>query len=111
MSNEQDKGIIILLGLKGYNVGKEFLRKIPADKVKEVCIDMKTGLKKAVEALFPGARVVVDPFHVIADANKRIDEARRIEQELHPRKIRIPKKIFLVGRERLSEEKRRRVLY
>ena len=88
---------------------KEFLRKIPADKVKEVCIDMKTGLKKAVEALFPGARVVVDPFHVIADANKRIDEARRIEQELHPRKIRIPKKIFLVGRERLSEEKRRKV--
>ena len=37
---------------------KRFLRKIPADKVKEVCIDMKWGLRKAVEALFPRARVV-----------------------------------------------------
>ena len=88
---------------------KRFLRKIPTDKVKEVCIDMKWGLRKAVEALFPRARVVVDPFHVIADANKRMDEARRIEQEVHPRKVRIPKKIFLVGRERLSEDKRRKL--
>jgi len=74
-----------------------------------VCIDMEWGLRKAVEALFPRARVVVDPFHVIGDANKRMDEARRIEQEVHPRKTRIPKKIFLVGRERLSEDKRRKL--
>ena len=38
-----------------------------------------------------------------------MDEARRIEQEVHPRKVRIPKKIFLVGRERLSEDKRRKL--
>ena len=28
---------------------KRFLSKIPSDKVKEVCIDMKAGLKKAAE--------------------------------------------------------------
>jgi transposase len=48
---------------------KKFLSKIPEDKVKEVCIDMKEGLRKVAEGLFPLAKVVVDPFHVIADSN------------------------------------------
>jgi len=30
-----------------------------------------------VEVLFPKAKVVADPFHVIADSNKRMDEARK----------------------------------
>lgn len=34
-----------------------------------------------------------------------MDEARRIEQDVtNKRRVRIPKKIFLVGLERLSEE-------
>ncbi len=89
---------------------KKFLTRIPRDKVKEVCVDMKEGLRKAAEAVFPLARVVVDPFHVIADANKRMDEARRIEQDIHrKRRVQIPKKIFLVGREKLTDEKKQKV--
>jgi len=38
---------------------------------------MKEGLRKAVEAVFPLARVMVDLFRVIADASERMDEARR----------------------------------
>jgi transposase len=84
---------------------KEFLKKIPREKVKEVCIDMKESLRKVAEEVFPKAKVVVDPFHVIADSNRRMDEARRIEQNVRWKKrVRIPKKIFLIGRERLSEE-------
>lgn len=60
---------------------KDFLRKLPVDKVREVCIDMKEGLRRVVQEVLPKAKVVVDPFHVIADANRRLDEARRIEQE------------------------------
>ena len=53
----------------------------------------------------PLAKVVVDPFHVIADANKRINEAERIEQDVNrKRKVKIPKKISLIGKEKLSEE-------
>jgi len=86
---------------------KDFLTKIPKDKVKEVCIDMKEGLRKVAEALFPEAKVVADHFHVIADSNRRMDEARRIEQDIYQKKkVRIPKKIFLVGGEKLSEEVR-----
>jgi transposase len=84
---------------------KAFLIKIPKDKVKEVCIDMKEGLRKLAEALFPEAKVVVDPFHVVADSNRRMDEARRIEQDVQlKRKVQIPKKIFLIGGEKLSVE-------
>ena len=89
---------------------KKFLTKIPRDKVREVCIDMKDGLRKAAETIFPLAKVVVDPFHIIADSNKRMDEARRIEQGVYRRRqVQIPKKIFLVGREKLTEEKRQKV--
>ncbi len=89
---------------------KKFLSKISRDKVRGVCIDMKDGLRKAVEAVFPSAKVVVDPFHVIGDSNKRMDEARRIEQDMHRKKtVQIPKKIFLVGREKLNEERRQKV--
>ena len=53
---------------------------------------------------------MVDPFHVFADSNRRMDEARRIEQDVYrKRRVQIPKKIFLAGREKLSEEKRQRV--
>jgi transposase len=84
---------------------KGFLNKIPRDKVKEVCIDMKESLRKVVEETFPEAKVVVDPFHVIADSNRRMDEARKIEQDvLRKRKIKIPKKVFLIGGEKLSDE-------
>ena len=47
---------------------------------------------------------MVDPFHVISDSNRRMDEARRIEQDVHlKRKVKIPKKIFLIGGEKLDE--------
>jgi transposase len=89
---------------------KDFLTKIPRDKVKEVCIDMKESLRKVVETVFPEAKVVADHFHVIADSNRRMDEARRIEQDIYQKKkVRIPKKIFLVGGEKLSEEMRRKL--
>jgi len=89
---------------------KKFLSKIPKDKVREVCIDMNESLRKASEAVFPSAKVVVDPFHVIADSNRRMDEARRIEQDVHrKRKVQIPKKIFLVGREKLTGERKQKV--
>jgi transposase len=84
---------------------KGFLSKIPGGKVKEVCIDMKESLRKVAEALFPEARVVVDHFHVIAESNRKMDEARKIEQDVQrKRHIKIPKKIFLVARDRLSAD-------
>jgi len=89
---------------------KTFLKKIPQNKVKEVCIDMKESLRKVAEEVFPKAKVVVDHFHVIADSNRRMDEARKIEQDvLRKKKVKIPKKIFLIGGEKLNEEQRAKI--
>lgn len=88
---------------------KAFLSKLPRERVREVCIDMKEGLWKAAQGLFPLAKVVVDPFHIIADANRRLDEARRLEQEVRGRRVSIPKRVFLVGREKLREGHRQKV--
>jgi len=71
---------------------------------------MKESLRKAAKEVFPQAKVVVDPFHVIADSNRRMDEARRIEQDVYrKRKVKIPKRIFLIGREKLSEKGKEKV--
>jgi len=65
---------------------------------------MKESLRKAAEGLFPEAKVVVERFHVITDPSKRIEQ-----DVFRSRKVRIPRKIFLIGREKLSEEKQRKV--
>lgn len=44
---------------------------------------LKEAPSNTSEGLFPLAKVVVDPFHVTTDANKRVDEARRIEQDIY----------------------------
>ena len=49
---------------------------------------------------------MVDHFHVIADSNKKMDKARRIEQDVdRKKKVKIPKKIFLIGKEKLGQDK------
>jgi transposase len=58
------------------------LRSEVRDEIREVCIDMKEGFRKTIERCLPKARVVADPFHVIQDANSRLDEARQIEQQM-----------------------------
>ncbi len=80
-----------------------FLKNIPEEvrlKISEVCVDMKAGFIKAAEQCLPHASIVIDHFHVIQDANRRLDEARRIEQEATRKSIR--KTDFLLGAERLT---------
>lgn len=55
-------------------------------KIRWACTDMKPAFKKAVKRLLP-ATVVLDHFHVIQDANRRLDEARLLEQEMAHRQI------------------------
>jgi len=75
-----------------------FLNSIPKQQkqqVREVSIDMNRLLFRAVEKTLPQANVVVDHFHLIHDANHRLDEARKIDQE--GSKVSIPLKAFPDG--------------
>lgn len=86
---------------------RNFLLSIPEEirlKIVEVCIDMKAAFAEVVKEVLPHAKIVVDHFHVIQDANRRVDEARRIEQEAVKRIIKW--KVFAKGVERLKEEEK-----
>jgi len=62
-----------------------FLRQLP-DSVKEaideVCIDMRKSFLIAIVKELPNTRIVIDHFHVIQDANRRVQEARKIEEDV-----------------------------
>jgi len=81
----------------------EFLQKADQKRISEVCIDMKRGYLNTLERELPGVRVTVDKFHVIACANKNLDEVRSIivsQQRHHVRKI------LFKGREKLNEKEK-----
>jgi len=56
-------------------------------KVQEVAIDINEKARTVVEEVLKEAKVVVDLFHVIQDANRRLDETQRLEQQLRHREI------------------------
>lgn len=69
---------------------RAYLEGIPADiraRIVGVCIDMKMAWRKEVERCLPHAQIVVDRFHVMQDANRRVDEARRLDQQVTGRAI------------------------
>lgn len=74
-----------------------FLKQLPqevADSIDEVAVDMKKTFIKAVGEVLPKAQIVIDHFHLIQDANRRVGEARRIEQDVQEKvKGNYPKEI------------------
>jgi len=88
---------------------KAWLKAIPEEikpKIKEVCIDMKELFAAAIRQELPLSDIVLDHFHVIQDANRRLDEARRLEQEMQRRRHIGKRWWFLMGRERLDGKHR-----
>ncbi len=57
------------------------------ERIEIVAMDGFTGFKSAAAEELPGARAVMDPFHVVHLAGDALDECRRrIQQELHHRR-------------------------
>ena len=94
-----------------------FLDRIPTwakRKMDEVVIDLRAGYKRAIKKALPShVRIVADPFHVVRDANKRLDNERKVAEEIHfalkGTKIKIPKRCLMTGKERLRGKRRREV--
>lgn len=86
---------------------RQFLRNIPLTKkavIEEVCIDMDTQYLSLIREELPQARIVVDFFHVVADANYRISETRTLIQ--HAEKVTLPKRLFEKNKEHLTPNER-----
>jgi len=91
---------------------RTWIRAIPASikpRIEEVCIDLKESFLAALEQELPAADVVADHFHVIQDANRRLDENRRLEQEMQKRRWIGKRWWFLMGRERLDDKHRKQL--
>lgn len=93
----------------------KFYESIPVIKVpliKAICTDMRVtyDTARAGVARLANIPLVIDKYHLIADANKRILAEKDIVEEviLH-RKKKIPRKLLLKGKEHLSEEERHKL--
>ncbi len=92
-----------------------FYESIPSDKVqliRAICSDMRStySLARNNHPILKGIPLVIDKYHVIADANKRLTAERRIVEEVILKNKRgLPRKLLLKGREHLSEEERHKL--
>jgi len=77
------RNLITILSDDRQQTLREALRAMPEEvrrRVAAVCIDGKESFRKVVREELPQALVVADHFHLIQDANRRLDETRRLEQ-------------------------------
>ena len=83
-------------------------------KVKSATVDMTNGTINAVKEIFPNVIIVIDHYHVIQDANQRLNKARLIEQEIINQerakrglgRIEIEGKLLRKNKEHLSEKRK-----
>lgn len=98
---------------------RAFLKQLPdtvKDQIEEVAVDMRRSFIAAVTKELPNARIVLDHFHMIQDANKRVNDARKIEDDVQekikgngPRKI--PWKLLTRNREDLKGDQDKLIRY
>ena len=68
----------------------EYFSRLPdADKVLWVCSDMYRPFEKSIAQALPNARWVIDRFHLVAYANRAMDEVRKTVQKGMTKKNRI----------------------
>ncbi|RLE08326.1 ISL3 family transposase, partial [Candidatus Aerophobetes bacterium] len=49
-------------------------------KIDEVAVDLNQGYKNAIKKALPQLMVVADPFRVVRDVDKRLDDERRTRE-------------------------------
>ena len=81
---------------------EEVLANSDKQRIDEVCIDMKRGFLLAVQRELPDAIITVDKFHVIAHANKMVDEVRKV---IVGKDFKVRRALFK-GKERLHEKEK-----
>lgn len=83
-------------------------------RVKSATVDMSDKTINAIKDIFPNVIIVIDHYHVIQDANQRLNKARLIEQEIINQerakrglgRIEIEGKLLRKNKEHLSEKRR-----
>lgn len=78
---------------------ENFLKTSDKQRIAEVCIDMRRSFLNAIKKELPNAKITADKFHVIANANRTLDEIRSVVIG----KTHNAKRILMKGREKLTD--------
>jgi transposase len=84
-----------------------FLQQVPKDaqeRTTEICIDLRSSFRAAIEEGLPGVNIVADPFHVVQLAGRAVEEVRSSVLGNLGRHTPRVKKALLTPQEKLSEE-------
>jgi len=84
-----------------------FFKQIPAGArgcITEVCIDMRSSFRAAIEEAWPKVNIVADPFHVVQLAGKKLEEVRSVVLGNMGRETPRVKRALLAPKEKLREE-------
>ena len=98
---------------------RAFLKQLPEEikeSIEEVAVDMRRSFIAAVLKELPNARIVLDHFHMIQDANRRVNEARKIEDDVQEKirgngPKRIPWKLLTRNKEDLKGDQDKLIRY
>jgi len=94
---------------------KAFYDSIPIEKARlilAICTDMRPTYDTArnTHPILKKIPLVIDKYHLIADANKRVNAERLIVEEVVLKKKRqLPRKLLLKGKEHLDEKERKKL--
>ena len=105
--NLTDHRLITILPDNKQQTMRTFLKNIPEKikvQIEEVCIDMDCHYLRLIREELPQARIVIDFFHIVQDANYRISSARTLIQQT--KKVNLPKRLFEKNKEHLSPNER-----
>lgn len=101
LTNISKSKLLEVLGNDNKVTLDKWLDRADKERIGEVCIDMKRSFLYSVKDKLPHAKVVVDKFHVVAYANRAMDEVRSIV--VPKRKV---KRLLFKGKEKLTDAER-----
>lgn len=88
-----------------------FLKQIPKgarERLEEICIDLRSSFRYAIEETLPDVKIVADPFHVVQLTGRAMEEARGVVLSNLGKPVRV-KKLLRKPRERLTQEEKQKL--
>lgn len=106
VTNLTKKSLVTILPDDSKKEVKNFLAQIPIEaqrRLKEICIDMRSSFRYAIEEALPGMKIVVDPFHVVKLAGTTMEDVRRVVISATGKQLRV-KRLLRTPVEQLTPE-------
>lgn len=104
ITNISKRKLLTLLKDDRKNTLDKWLKNTDKKRISEVCIDMRRMFLYSTKKHLPNAKITVDKFHLVAYANRAMDEIRSIV--VPKRNVR---RILFKGKERLSCEEKKKL--